>query len=71
MSKFDKKIIKRKVIVTIEFEQDNKLIQSSDPIELEDSLLEVLKKALNEDRLIIRETEIKISGNLFFDTVLI
>ncbi|UDQ55012.1 hypothetical protein LJF28_04920 [Chryseobacterium indologenes] len=71
MTKLDKKKNKRKVIMLIEFEQDNKLVRSFDPLELEDSLLAVLKKALNENRLIIRETEIKKSEELFFETIII
>lgn len=70
MSNFDKKKNKRRVILTIEFEQDNELIKSYDPIELEGSFLFVLKKALNEDRLIIKETEVK-TLDLFFDTIII
>ncbi|AKK74455.1 hypothetical protein OK18_19180 [Chryseobacterium gallinarum] len=63
--------LKRKITLTIEFEIDNKLVRSNDKTELEYSLLDVLKEALNEDRLIIKETEINSTSELFFDVIII
>ncbi|ROH98393.1 hypothetical protein EGI16_21395 [Chryseobacterium sp. G0240] len=70
MRKFDNKIIKRKVTLTIEFEKD-KLDKTFNPIQLENSLLTVLKQALNEDRLIIKETVVRTSTDIYFDTIII
>lgn len=62
---------RRNIILNVEFEIDNQVAKTIDLIEIETSLLTALKEALNEDRLIIKETEIKSSKDLFFDIVII
>lgn len=62
---------RRNFILNVEFEIDNQVAKTIDLIEIETSLLTALKEALNEDRLIIKETEIKSSKDLVFDIVII
>lgn len=61
---------KKKISIILEFGNDT-LPNTEDKRELEYSLLTILKEALNEDRLIVSETDIKSNSEIEFKTVII
>lgn len=61
---------KRKITLVINFEKD-KLPKTEDIRELEYRLISTLKEALNEDRLIIKEIDIKSPLEIEFETIII
>lgn len=60
---------KRQITIILDFEKD-KLVKSDVVIELEYSLLEILKEATIKDHLIIKETTI-LEDEIIFETIIL
>lgn len=65
-----KKKSRRQINIKLDFEND-KFLTTEDTRELTENLLSTLKDALNEDRLIVQDVEIKSSMEINFDTIII